>query len=119
MFAKLVQLQLTILWSVIQTYFVLIEEGVRSIGNYAFYGCTELKSITIASSVTSIGDYAFNGCESLSSVTIPSTVKAIGSNAFFLCENLKEFFVENGSSYFSGNNGVLFDASGEHLVRYP
>lgn len=39
---------------------VVIEEGVTSIGSYAFYGCSELTSITIPEGVTSIGSYAFS-----------------------------------------------------------
>ncbi|MEG1752085.1 MAG: leucine-rich repeat protein, partial [Clostridia bacterium] len=39
--------------------------GLISINNYAFNGCTALKSITIPSSVTSIGDNAFSGCTAL------------------------------------------------------
>ena len=40
----------------------VIEEGVTSIGNYAFDNCTGLTSVTIPNSVTSIGNYAFSGC---------------------------------------------------------
>ncbi len=40
---------------------VIIEEGVTSIGDYAFFGCTEIESITIPSSLISIGYGAF-GC---------------------------------------------------------
>ena len=49
---------------------VVIEDGVTSIGNYAFYRCTGLTSVTIGNSVTSIGDVAFAICESLTSVHI-------------------------------------------------
>ncbi len=38
------------------------EYSVTSIGNYAFYNCTGLTSITIPNSVTSIGDSAFYRC---------------------------------------------------------
>ncbi|MGO5078135.1 leucine-rich repeat protein [Oscillospiraceae bacterium LCP25S3_E3] len=38
----------------------VIPSSVTKIDNYAFYGCTSLKSVTIPSSVTEIGDYAFN-----------------------------------------------------------
>ncbi len=47
-----------------------IPEGVTSIGDYAFSGCSGLTSITIPNSVTSIGEYAFSGCTALTSVHI-------------------------------------------------
>ena len=45
--------------------------SVTSIGDYAFYNCNGLTSITIPDSVTSIGSSAFSGCNSLTSITIP------------------------------------------------
>ena len=45
--------------------------SVTSIGEYAFYGCSSLSSITIPDSVTSIGGSAFSGCSSLTSMTLP------------------------------------------------
>ena len=62
--------------------------AVTSIGNYAFYYCSGLTSVTIPSSVTSIGDRAFFECYSLTSVTIPSSVTSIGGSAFQNCSGL-------------------------------
>ncbi len=67
---------------------VEIQNGITSIGNYAFYRCEELTSITIPNSVTSIGTDVFSDCTSLKSVTIPDGVKSIGEYAFFDCERL-------------------------------
>lgn len=67
---------------------VIIEEGVTSIGEYAFLGCSGLTSITISNSVTSIGNAAFYNCISLTSVTIGNAVTTIGRSAFLECSSL-------------------------------
>ncbi len=67
---------------------LVIENGVTSIGNYAFDGCTGLTSVTIPDSVTSIGGSAFADCTGLMSVTIPNDVTSIGDWAFRDCTNL-------------------------------
>ena len=67
---------------------VVIEDGVTSIGNSAFFYCTSLTSITIPNSVTSIEPYAFYNCNSLTSITIPNSVTSIGNFAFSDCSSL-------------------------------
>ena len=64
---------------------VIFENGVTTIGNYAFSGCTGLTSVTIPNSVTSIGQFAFSGCSGLTSVTIGNSVTSIGQSAFDIC----------------------------------
>ena len=61
------------------------EYSVTSIGNYAFYECSGLTSVTIPNSVTRIGESAFCKCSGLTSVTIPNSVTSIGSSAFSGC----------------------------------
>ncbi len=55
---------------------------VTSIGEFAFYGCENLRSVYIPSTVTSIGDGAFLNCENVDSVIIPDTVTSIGELSF-------------------------------------
>ena len=56
----------------------IIPEGVNNVGNYVFYACSGLTSITIPNSVTSIGKGAFSNCNNLKSITIPNSVTTIG-----------------------------------------
>ena len=88
-----------------------IEFGVTSIGDYAFYKCSGLTSVTIPSSVTSICNYAFRGCSSLTSVTIPDSVTNIGNYAFYGCSGLTSVTIPDsvtsiGSSAFSECSGL-------------
>ena len=49
---------------------VIIPDSVTSIGDSAFYNCSNLTSVTIGNGVTSIGSYAFGNCSNLTSVNI-------------------------------------------------
>jgi len=70
---------------------IVVEEGVTTIGDRAFYNCSLLQDISLPSTLAAIGDYAFYGCdESLTSITIPNKVTTIGSDAFAYCEALEE-----------------------------
>ena len=75
---------------------VIIEDGVTSIGKYAFYYCSNLTSITIPGSVTSIGSSAFEECNSLTSIVIPEGVTSIGEYAFFDCSSLTNITIPEG-----------------------
>ena len=67
---------------------ITIPDSVTSVEAAAFYRCTSLTSITIPDGVTSIGGYAFEGCISLTSITIPDSVTSIGARAFYNCSSL-------------------------------
>ena len=64
---------------------VVLQPGVTSIGDSAFYDCTSLESVTIPDGVLSIGDSAFRGCFALTSITIPDGVTSIPPSAFATC----------------------------------
>ena len=93
--------------SVIKT--VIINDGVTSIGNYAFVACSSLISVTIGNSVTSIGEYAFHYCSSLTSVIIPNSVTSIGDWAFYDCSSLTSVTI--GESVTSIGNGTFYGCS--------
>lgn len=61
---------------------LVIPETVTSIADYAFYGCSGLKSVTISNGVTSIGNAAFMHCKGIKSITLPAGLKTLESSAF-------------------------------------
>lgn len=72
---------------------VVVEEGVESIGDYAFVGMSNLKEVTLPGSVESVGDSAFAFCSGLTKVTVSEGTKTIGENAFADCEVLAKVYV--------------------------
>ena len=88
-----------------------LPSSVTSIGSYAFYGCSGLASLTLPSSVTSIGWYAFEDCSGLTSFTLPSSVTSIGYRAFYGCSGLTSLTIPSsvtliGESAFAGCSGL-------------
>jgi len=74
---------------------VVVNSGITSIGNYAFYGCSNVTSVSLPGNLTSIGASAFYGCSSLPAVTIPGNVISIGSYAFRDCSSLASVSLPN------------------------
>lgn len=67
---------------------VILQEGVKMIGDGAFSHCKALKYVQIPNSIRKIGDHAFSDCSSLSTVVIPDNVSEIGQGTFWGCEQL-------------------------------
>jgi hypothetical protein len=85
----------------------MFQNGVTSIGNYAFQNCTRLTSLMTPGSVASIGSWAFYDCTSLASVIIPGSVTNIGSYAFYDCYSLTNVAIINGVASI-GNGAFLY-----------
>ena len=88
-----------------------LPSGVTEIGDYAFFRCSGLTSLTIPSGVTEIGGNAFYCCSGLTSLTIPSSVTKIGDSAFDFCSGLTSLTIPSsvtwiGDNAFSGCSGL-------------
>ncbi len=59
-----------------------IPEKVNTIGDFAFFKCSNITSVVIPDSVSTIGEYAFKGCTNLKDVKLPSTYYSIGEGVF-------------------------------------
>lgn len=78
----------------------VVEEGLTSIGAYAFADMPKLKSVTLGSTVTAINSNAFRGCTSLgSSFTLPSTVRRVYDDAFADCTGILQLQLTKNLTY--------------------
>ncbi len=97
---------------------VVIEDGITSIGDYAFSSCANLRSVSIPKSVTSIGSGAFSSCSSLTDILITERVSLIDDNPFYN-SGIKSIRVADGNRSFCSMDGVLFNAEKTKLIAYP
>ena len=92
---------------------VTIPNGVTSVGDSAFSGCSGLTSVTIPDNVRSIGKLAFNGCSQLVSISIGAGVNVIGGDAFEACNALNSVYITDLSAWCNiefNNNPLLYGA---------
>lgn len=96
--------------------FVVIEDGIKSIGDYAFIECYSLTSISIGGDVSTIGVRSFENCYNLVSITIPK-VTIIKDYAFCLCSGLTSVNLGNGLT--SIGNSAFDHCSKLSEIEFP
>jgi len=87
--------------SQITDYF--LGEDVTEIGEYAFYGCENMKSITFSDNLQKIDNYAFGGCGGLKTLVLTNNITEIGNNAFKDCNNIESITLSNNLSKIGEN----------------
>ncbi|MBE7030556.1 MAG: leucine-rich repeat domain-containing protein [Ruminococcaceae bacterium] len=114
-----------------------VEDGVTSIGDYAFYRCESAETITIGKDVEHIGDSAFRWCQSAREIEFPSNLKTIGESAFmdadmrvitipasvtsigllaFSGVGFAELTVDENNLYYCAQDNTLFDKDKTRLM---
>ena len=116
---------------------------VTTIGESAFFNCTNLKTLTFATgsqlqtlgngcfaqcgfeelslpdNITSIGHEAFRECKGLKAVHISKSVTSIDPSAFKWSPNIMEYTVDADNPNFSATHGMLCDKKKTTLVLFP
>ncbi len=72
--------------------------GELEMGDDVFYGCTDLKKISLPQGLKTIGANMFQNCTYVEEIVIPNTVESIGVNAFYNCQNLSKIIFEEGGT---------------------
>ena len=99
---------------------VVIQNGVTSVGHYAFYNITAEK-IDLPDTITSVGGGAFQGARQVKEFSIPSSVETIGIAAFNNMDSLTSIVIPDSitvlpESSFSSSNNLLSVVMGDQFT---
>ena len=96
---------------------IVIENGATCIGDNAFEGCSNLKSVSLPNSLRMIGWAAFDNCSSLTDIVLPSSLNFVNRYAFSSCSSLESIAIPNGVEYIY--DGVFQCCSSLKSVTLP
>ncbi len=96
------------------------DSQLQTIGDEAFYNCYNLKTVTFAqdSQLQAIGDYAFSSCYGLTEITIPASVTSIGECAFYDSAR-SGINVDPENTVYTSEDGILYSKDKTVLIQYP
>lgn len=91
---------------------------LTSIGYRAFWGCSDLISVTLPDSVTTLGDMSFCYCQNLETFTVPVGVTSISSSTLSGCDNLVSIKVDSGNQTYDSrdNCNAIIETATNTLV---
>lgn len=98
---------------------IRVEEGVTSIGSYAFYQLKKLEEVELPDSLTAVGNYAFGDCKKLASISLPGGLLEIGSEIFSGCDSLSSVEVAAENVNYCSEDGILYDKEKTQLLMIP
>ena len=105
-------------------YILKLPERCRIIEKKAFYNQSGIVKMIIPEGVTKLESCAISDCNDIETIEIPSTVNYIDrawtdyGNSFCGCSKLRSINVNDNNSYYSSEDGVLFDKEKTILYKF-
>ncbi|MGN0768130.1 MAG: leucine-rich repeat domain-containing protein [Christensenellales bacterium] len=91
---------------------IIYEDGaLGAIGDYAFYGCVYLETVSVPDTVTVIGAHAFENCTGITEITVGLGVTTIGQKAFYGADNLSVVNYNAKNAEDAEGNASVFDSA--------
>ncbi len=109
-------------WRYLDPVQVTIEEGVTSVGSYAFWMNTGIQTLSLPDSLEYVGEGAFSQCWNLSSVTFGKNVSHMGEEVFGACVNLTTVTVDKDNPVYDSRdycNAVIETATNTLVAGCP
>lgn len=105
---------------------VKIVNGVTSIGNYAFRGCSYIEKAELPVTLEHIGEQAFMGCGKLTDIELPGSLRSMGRSAFASCVSLTSVVIparlysvnENAFSACKGLEKLEVISNGTYIANF-
>lgn len=111
-------------WELIDN--TLFISGIGEMYNYSIESpapwvkhAEKIENVVINFGVTSISEFAFYGLENAKTVEIPKSVTKIEQSAFFMCDLLENIDVNADNKNYMDRHGVLFSKDKTVLLKYP
>lgn len=96
---------------------VIINSGVKVLGNHALAGCTSLEKISLPAGLKTISSAAMSGCSKIETIELPTSVTWISWEAFSYCTALKSLKLNEG--LVGTNNAIIRGATSLKSITIP
>lgn len=93
-------------------------KSVTTICAYAFQNCTSLETLYLGDSFLNIEEYAFENCFALANLYGGKNFKEFPLTAFYYCAGLANIVIDEENPYFKSIDGSFYSKDGKTLIRY-
>ena len=95
----------------------VIPDHVTKVGDYSFFGCKNVTSLTIPDSVTEIGSHGFWGLSGIESIDLPDGLTKIAEKTFCGCTSLKALYIPDGVKVIESR--AIWDCASLETIHLP
>ena len=86
---------------------ITMPDTITEIGKWGL-ASNSIEEIKLSANLKKVGESAFEGCSNLKTIHIPASVEEIGDTVFLNCESLEKITVDSENKYYKALDGVLY-----------
>ena len=96
---------------------IIVKDGVKKIGNWAFHGCSNVESIELSENIETIGNSAFQGLKNLTGeFHIGGKLTYFGQDALY-ATSISEYTIDENNSSYKLKDGILYTSDYKTIVN--